>query len=243
MAATINPNYHENKSSKPPSIIRFLHFLNGLFQTNFRHTGGTVFTYHRPFRRNLASPITRSCTILMAQQIQNDGYNPFLSTLIPAGSYVSGLGSPLFGTTYQGGIGYGAIYEISPDGKNYQAVYKFDDSVGNGVGPAASLVNVGGKLFGACSSSNGGIYYQDGTAFEYDPFSSAQTTLHLFIGSSYGDGYEPQSTLVSANDTLFGTTEFGDSDHSGGTIFKINTDGSGYQIIYDFDFYDVPIRN
>src|ERR1017187_6034536 len=53
--------------------------------------------------------------------------------------------------------------------------------------------------------------------------------LHNFGGTSH-DGYAPLSDLVPNGNTLYGTTASGGTN-GGGTIFKINTDGSGYGII------------
>lgn len=53
--------------------------------------------------------------------------------------------------------------------------------------------------------------------------------LHNF-GSQSRDGSGPGSDLVLTGNTLYGTTISGGTN-SNGTIFKINTDGSGYQIL------------
>jgi uncharacterized repeat protein (TIGR03803 family) len=55
------------------------------------------------------------------------------------------------------------------------------------------------------------------------------TTLHNF-GATYRDGYAPLSDLVLGSNTLYGTTASGGTNGNG-TIFKINTDGSGYGIL------------
>ena len=51
------------------------------------------------------------------------------------------------------------------------------------------------------------------------------------------DGRGPYGTLVLSGTTLYGTTEGGYSSggsYDGGTIFKINTDGSGYTLLHNF---------
>ena len=58
------------------------------------------------------------------------------------------------------------------------------------------------------------------------------TLLHQFVGSS--DGRLPQARLVEAsNGALYGTTSAGGISNRG-TIFKINKDGSDYQILHHF---------
>lgn len=61
--------------------------------------------------------------------------------------------------------------------------------------------------------------------------SQAQTykILHNFGGTDR-DGYAPLTDLVPGGNTLYGTTASGGTNGNG-TIFRINTDGSGYGII------------
>jgi uncharacterized repeat protein (TIGR03803 family) len=53
--------------------------------------------------------------------------------------------------------------------------------------------------------------------------------LHNFAASSR-DGYSPLTDLLLNSNTLYGTTASGGTNGNG-TIFQINTDGSGYRII------------
>ncbi len=59
--------------------------------------------------------------------------------------------------------------------------------------------------------------------------------LHSF-GDSPDDGKWPEAGLLLSGDTLYGTTSYGGL--GGGTVFKINTDGTGYAILKSFSFYD-----
>jgi uncharacterized repeat protein (TIGR03803 family) len=56
------------------------------------------------------------------------------------------------------------------------------------------------------------------------------TSLHNFPANSR-DGYSPLTDLVLQNGTLYGTTPSGGTNGNG-TIFKINTDGTGYAILF-----------
>ncbi len=60
------------------------------------------------------------------------------------------------------------------------------------------------------------------------------TVLHSFNGGP-ADGSNPQAPLIQGPDgTLYGTTTVGgDGAISGGTVFKIQPDGSGYQILWN----------
>jgi uncharacterized repeat protein (TIGR03803 family) len=54
--------------------------------------------------------------------------------------------------------------------------------------------------------------------------------LHSFIGS---DGANPLGGLTVSNKMLFGTTTHG-GKWSGGTVFSLLTDGSGFQLLHEF---------
>ena len=62
--------------------------------------------------------------------------------------------------------------------------------------------------------------------------SSALTFTTLYSFSSSG-GIRPFAGLVSSGNTLYGTT-IGGGTSNNGTLFKINTDGSGFTTIYNF---------
>jgi uncharacterized repeat protein (TIGR03803 family) len=57
------------------------------------------------------------------------------------------------------------------------------------------------------------------------------TILHLFTNTPDGD--QPYANMVISSNTLYGTTYEGGTN-SNGTIFCINTDGSGYQELHAF---------
>jgi uncharacterized repeat protein (TIGR03803 family) len=61
------------------------------------------------------------------------------------------------------------------------------------------------------------------------------TTLYSFSG---GDGATPQSPLFLSGNTLYGGTMFGGANGQG-TVFKINTDGTGFATLYSFADSDV----
>src|ERR1035441_3768104 len=69
-------------------------------------------------------------------------------------------------------------------------------------------------------------------------FAQTYNILHNF-GSFYRDGDAPLTDLVLNSNTLYGTTASGGTNYNG-TIFKINTDGSGYSIIRSLTNSDSP---
>src|SRR2546430_1731475 len=57
------------------------------------------------------------------------------------------------------------------------------------------------------------------------------TTLHSFKGNS--DGANPYAGLVLSGNTLYGTAMHGGSSGLG-TVFAVNTDGTGFTTLYSF---------
>src|SRR4030095_503192 len=72
-----------------------------------------------------------------------------------------------------------------------------------------------------------------GTVFKLNPDGTGFTVLHEFDGTT---GANPYAGLIEAGDgTLYGKARFGGSSGNG-NIFKLNRDGAGFTVIYDFDF-------
>ena len=70
--------------------------------------------------------------------------------------------------------------------------------------------------------------------FKMNVDGSGYQVLHDF-GSGSGDGILGNiGSLVASGSTLYGTT-FSGGAYDSGTIFKINTAGSGYQVLYSFN--------
>jgi uncharacterized repeat protein (TIGR03803 family) len=152
-------------------------------------------------------------------------------------------GSTLYGTTYGGGSGgYGTVFAINTDGTDFTNLYNlyFDSNVYH---RQPGLALSGNTLYGTTMyygiNNDGGIFAvnTDGTGF---------TNLYSFTafiqGSSLGlglyswtnsDGDYPLSVLVVSSNTLYGTAEGGGSEGFG-TVFAINTDGSGFTNLYNF---------
>src|SRR6266481_1072267 len=62
---------------------------------------------------------------------------------------------------------------------------------------------------------------------------SAQTFTTLYSFSGGNDGAYPFAGLVLSNNTLYGTaSQYGSSGN--GTVFKLNTDGTGFATLHSF---------
>lgn len=140
-------------------------------------------------------------------------------------------GGKLFGWTYEGGTaGFGVIFSIDTNGRNFKVLKSLDDS--SGYNPYGNLLLVKNILYGA--SDNGGRY-GGGTVLSIDTNGSALTVLHHLGYTNDGyNNYQDQTGLILIGNKLYGTTSKSatSSYHpKAGIIYSINTDGSSYRIV------------
>lgn len=140
----------------------------------------------------------------------------------------------LYGTTPFGGAGAGTVFSIGTNGANFTVIRSLPL---NGTTEAGAyldgLLLSGDTLYG--TTSVGGTN-RTGSIFSLGTDGSAFTVLHNFntngIGANF-DGVNPQGGLVLIGDTLYGTANEGGLNGNG-TIFSINTNGSGFSTLYAF---------
>ena len=100
--------------------------------------------------------------------------------------------------------------------------------------PTANLIQGSdGTLYGTTSGSGTSFGGNYGTVFKLNTNGSGFTVLHTFTNSP--DGANPSAVVKGADGALYGTTYYGGT-YDEGTAFKLNTDGSGYQVLYSFGF-------
>ena len=134
-----------------------------------------------------------------------------------------------YGVTSRGGIsGSGTVFKLSTDGTGFANLYSFDGT--NGWSPSGQLALSGGIIYGTTEGTENGagpgeVYAlsQDGVNF---------TNLHKFTGYFTDD--TPNGVNLASN-TLYGTTK-GDwlEGTAGGSVFRLNVDGTGFSTVYDF---------
>ncbi|HEX4590485.1 MAG TPA: choice-of-anchor tandem repeat GloVer-containing protein, partial [Gemmataceae bacterium] len=152
---------------------------------------------------------------------------------IPTGSLLL-YGGNFYGMTAAGGnFGDGVIFRMAVDGTAYTVLRTFRGGSNDGRNPHGSLIPFGGFLYGmteAGGSTGNGIIFRtnlDGTGF---------VIVHSFAGGPT-DGSAPLGTLTLSGSTFYGTTVSGGSVPNAnglyqfGTIFKMNTDGTGYTVL------------
>jgi uncharacterized repeat protein (TIGR03803 family) len=147
-------------------------------------------------------------------------------SFFPVGGLIF-FGDTLYGTTQGGGPGWGSVFAININSYIYTNLCTFTNSNGY---PQAGLTLVGNTLYGT-SHGFGGVYM--GAVFSVNTDGSGFNILHTFTGGT-NDGFAPSSDLVLSGDTLYGTASQG-GIYGGGTVFAINTDGTGYTSFYSFN--------
>ena len=149
----------------------------------------------------------------------------------PYGSLIESAGV-LYGMTQWRWIGssnFGTIFKLNPDGTGFTLLHTFVGGASDGAIPYGSLVEFGGVLYGM---TYGGGASGLGAIFKLGPDGSGFTLLHTFVGGA-SDGRYPMGSLLASGGVLFGMTVAGGAA-DGGTVFKINTDGSGFALLHPF---------
>jgi len=132
----------------------------------------------------------------------------------------------LYGTTLAGGIvGEGTLFAVNNEGMSFTTLHSFVNS--DGSQPKAGLILSGDTLYGTAS----GIYGGAAMVFKVNTNGTGFTNLHNFTGGS--DGSQPVAGLILSGDTLFGTAAVG-GNVGGGTVFAINTNGTGFTNLHGF---------
>jgi uncharacterized repeat protein (TIGR03803 family) len=156
-------------------------------------------------------------------------------------------GNTLYGMTPGGGAFHsGNIFSVSTNGTLFTTLFNFPATSGvlfsnsDGAFPKGSLLLSGSTLYG--TASEGGTA-GNGTVFKINTDGAAFTVLHTFsltsgaLGTN-SDGAGPQAELILSDGVLYGTTKFGGNGGSG-TVFRLNTNGTGFATLYNFTAVDV----
>jgi len=159
-----------------------------------------------------------------------------------SGTTISSLvlsGSTLYGTRSSSGESdWGSLFKINVDGKGFKDLYDFTGNE-DGANPKAGLVLLGNRLYGTTAA--GGSNYT-GAIFAINTNGSGFTSLYNFSGAPFpdqtnSDGAYPMAGLILSGGTLYGTASGGGTG-ANGTVFKINTNGTGFTTLYSFSALD-----
>jgi uncharacterized repeat protein (TIGR03803 family) len=180
---------------------------------------GTVFKLNTD-GTGFSSLYSFTATPASAPYINSDGANPYAGLIL--------WGNTLYGTTvYGGNSGFGAVFAITTDGTGFTVLHSFTEA--DGLYPYAGLCLSGNTLYG--TTDYGANYGSDGTVFKVNTDGTGYTVLYQFTG---GDGANPVAGLVLSGSTLYGTAVGGSGSSGFGTVFKVNTDGTGFTNLHSF---------
>jgi uncharacterized repeat protein (TIGR03803 family) len=155
------------------------------------------------------------------------------------------VGNTLYGTAgYGGSNGNGGIFSIGADGTDFSLLYSFsalDPVNGNnydGTTPYASLYYYNGALYGTASGGGYDANVLGGTIFQINPDGTGFQADYFFDNvSSLIDGSYPQCALTVGGNAFYGVTPTGGL-YSYGSVFKMNGDGSGFELLHSFSNTD-----
>jgi uncharacterized repeat protein (TIGR03803 family) len=150
----------------------------------------------------------------------------------------------IYGTTQYGGLGFGTVFELSPNGKrgwNETVLYSFTGGA-DGAYPLYSYVifDSAGNLYGTTIDGGANGY---GVAFELSPAGRSWTETVLYNFCSHAgcaDGANPVNGLImDPAGNLYGTTNGSVVE---GTVFELSPSGGGWkeQVIYLVGVNNVP---
>jgi len=143
----------------------------------------------------------------------------------------------LVGLTNGGGdSNSGAMFKMDQSGTNYSLIHNFNYGYTDGYGPYYTKfiqdIFDGNILYGMTQQ---GGKFDGGTIFRMDKSGSGYVLLHEFRTNSNMEGCYPLAGLTQFGSVLYGTTNNGGLNYYG-TIFRINTDGTGFSTIFNFTY-------
>lgn len=175
-------------------------------------------------------------TVLKSFSGGSDGANP-------EAALVQGSDGLLYGSASGGGTNdNGVVFRMAKDGSGFATLVQFSGT--NGANPESELIEASdGMLYGttiATSTNNipGTVFrlQKDGTGFSV-------LARFLNVGQVQTNGAMPQARLVEGtNGMLYGTTSSGGTKGMG-TIYQLNKDGTGFEMLYHFGTNSTDARS
>jgi len=137
----------------------------------------------------------------------------------------------LMAMTFAGGaFGVGTIVKTNINGNDLKVLHNFNGA--DGANPYGTMVRGSDGLLYGTTTQGGTSIYPHGVVFKMNIDGTGYTVLHEFTNQT---GDNPFTSLIQTTDgSLAGMTVAGGTSNDG-TIFKMNTDGSGYTVLHSFD--------
>jgi len=202
-------NSQEGASPKSSLVVATDGTIYGISAQGGENNSGTIFRYNNG-----------DFEVLHQLESSTDGNNA-------NAELIQKDDNTFIGATFNGGEnGGGVLFEYSLI-SGFNALFHFSAD-GSGANPSGSLVYENGNIYGSCS--NGGLS-GFGSIWKYTD--SNLTVLHHFEGEDLGS-YPRSGVTLASDGSLYGSAQFG-GENNQGAIFKLNTDGAGFEIIYNLN--------
>jgi uncharacterized repeat protein (TIGR03803 family) len=151
---------------------------------------------------------------------------------VPGGLFLSG--NTLYGATSGFPSGNGTVFKVNTNGMGFTTLHTFTGILSGGLLSGNTLF---GTTYNGGSSSNG-------TVFALNTDGSGFTNVYSFTATSSSnltnsEGANPIGGLILSGNTLYGTAYYGGSSGNG-TVFAVNTNGTGFTTLYSFTETDTP---
>ena len=200
-----------------------------------------------------AFPAAALSCVVLASSIKAQTITPLrgFTGLVDGGTPIAGLAissNNLFGTAMFGGASaQGTVFRISIDGRGFTTLRNFAPVNTNafgvftnsdGINPSGALLVSGNSLFGTTTA--GGLS-GSGTLFKLNTDGTKFGTVYNFTAANFNDqgvltnrdGVSPLAALALSGRVLYGTA-FAGGIAGNGTVFKLNTDGTGFSALHAF---------
>ena len=165
----------------------------------------------------------------------SDGSNPYARVIF-------GPNGALYGTTTQGGYGYGTVFNLRPSVRacttpscpwTETVLYAFKGADGAFPKYGDLLFDQAGNIYGTTHDGGPSFF---GTVYELTPSGSGYTESVLYSFASSNDGGNPFNGVIFDNaGDLYGTTGYGGLSIYG-TVFELTRSGPGWteNVLYSF---------
>jgi uncharacterized repeat protein (TIGR03803 family) len=160
-------------------------------------------------------------TVLKHLEAATDGGTPYAGlTEGPAGR--------LFGVCRVGGVAnFGTLFSLNADGSDYRVLVNFRGNVG--FWPEGRLLRgADGRLYGTTA------FQSVNKVFAVNPDGTGFTILHS-LNHLYEGANVVAGLTQTGNGRLYGVAQTG-GVYQGGTLFSLNADGSGFQVLRQSDY-------
>jgi uncharacterized repeat protein (TIGR03803 family) len=158
-----------------------------------------------------------------------------------SGELAEGANGELYGVCCSGGDGgLGTIFKLELKSHNCVVLHSFSGGPEDGSSPQGGIMmGPDGALYG---NAVFGGRLNAGIVFRIEPDGSNFRVLHHF-GDSESDGRTPIGSVLAGQDGMLFGTSYNGGLYNNGTVFRLNKDGGGYEILHHFEGNNVDGKN